>query len=336
MIYFQEEEQGSVYIGHSDQVGRRNNQHRNDGRKLIAARPGTGQGAGTDEANILRFFRADHVPGRSPSVFKGTDRLWNYIEWLVARGYASATLADADKLPSLPYEVWCPEKSGDAFTEPSGQGLLIPDGPRRERVEYASSLVHLMSKSDQWLTPPSVIDAARRTLGGSITTDPATCVQANAWIRAENWYTIDFDGLHPDYPWRGTVWLNPPYGRGDHSAGAFARRLVAELKTGAVTAAITCLNVNSIGSLWFGKVWDHAAVHLIWRGRIDFIKPAGEDDSSPSKGTILSYFGPDPDTFCREFAQSGELIERKKAPGVTPGAFPTKPIGTEAILADPS
>ncbi len=307
MIYFQEEEQGSVYIGHSDQVAKRSRSHSNDGRRLIAARPGTGKGTGTDEDRIAAFFKADQVPGRGKSVFRG-DRVWDYVEWLVSRGYAATTLADADKLPGLPYEVWCPEKTGDAFVDASGQGMLIPVSSRRERVEYASSLVHLMSKSDQWLTPPRIIDAARRALGGSITTDPASCMQANAWIQAQAWYSIDFDGLHPEHPWRGTVWLNPPYGRGDHSAGAFATRLVAELKAGNVTAAITCLNVNSIGSLWFGNVWDHAAVHLIWRGRIDFVKPAGEDDSAPSKGTILSYFGPDPGAFQREFSQSGVLI----------------------------
>ncbi len=312
MIYFQEEEQGSVYIGHSDQAPRRDRAHSNAGRRLIAARPGTGKGTGTDEYRICEFFKAagDQVPGRGKSVFQG-NRVWNYVTWLLSRGFAALTYPDAEGLPALPYELWRPENAGDPFTEANGQTVLVAEAAsRRERAEHASSLVHLMSKTDQWLTPAPVIAMARRALGGSITTDPASCVQANSWIQAETWYSIDFDGLHIDHPWRGTVWLNPPYGRGDHSAGAFAGRLVAELKTGAVTAAITCLNVNSIGSLWFGSVWDHAAVHLIWRGRIDFVKSAGEDDSSPSKGTILSYFGPDPAAFCREFGQSGVLISR--------------------------
>jgi hypothetical protein len=312
MIYFQETQDGSVYFGHSANAPKRGRSHANDGKELIAARPGTGQGAGTDEWRIHEFFKDDLIPGRGKSTYRG-DRIWRYIEWLVARGYAAPSYQEAQNLDGLPYDVWRPEKTGDAFTEPSGQTLLIPASTHRERVKYASSLVHLMSKSDQWLTPPPVIAAARRALGGFITTDPASCVQANAWIQAEAWYSIDTDGLHPDHPWRGTVWLNPPYGRGDHSAGAFAARLVAELKAGAVTAAITCLNVNSIGSLWFGSVWDHAAVHLIWRGRIDFVKPDGEDDSSPSKGTILSYFGPDPEAFSREFHHSGVLITTARA-----------------------
>jgi len=309
MIYFQETQDGSVYFGHSEKPAKRGRSHANDGKVLVAVRPGTGQAKGTDEDQIHEFFKADLVPGRGKSTYSG-DRIWRYIEWLIIRGYAVRSYEEAEMLPSLPLEVWHPSKTGDAFTEASGQGLLVPAGDRRERVEYASSLVHLMSKSDQWLTPPAVIDAARRTLGGSIATDPASCLQANSWIRAQHWYSIDFDGLHPDHPWRGTVWLNPPYGRGDHSAGAFAARLVAEMKEGNVTAAITCLNVNSIGSLWFGSVWDHAAVHLIWRGRIDFIKPAGDEDSAPSKGTILSYFGPDPAVFCREFGPYGVLLER--------------------------
>jgi DNA N-6-adenine-methyltransferase (Dam) len=312
MVYFQETPDGFVWVGHSDQPARRDRSHAYDGKKLIAARPGTGQGTGTDENRLHEFFKCDLIPGRGKSTYGG-DRIWEYIEWLLARGYAARTYKEADNLAALPYEVWCPEKTGDAFTEPNGQGLLVGGLTRRERVEFASSLVHLMSKSDQWLTPAQVIDAARRALGGRITTDPASCMQADAWIDADTWYSIDHDGLHPDHPWHGTVWLNPPYGRGDHSAGAFIARLVAELQAGTVTAAITCLNVNSIGSLWFRNVWDHAAVHLVWRGRIDFIKPAGDDDSSPSKGTILSYFGPDPDAFRREFSQFGELVQRLPA-----------------------
>jgi hypothetical protein len=308
MIYFTETEQGSIYLGWSSEAPRRLRSHRNDGRTLLAARPGTGGGNGTDEDRLHKFFAPDRLPDRGSSTYGG-QRIWGYVEWLTARGYVAPELKAAETLPALPFEVWCPEKSGDAFTEASGQTVLVAAETPRERVKYASSLVHLMSKTDQWLTPPPVIDAARRALGGRITTDPASCLQANSWIQAENWYSIDFDGLHPDHPWRGTVWLNPPYGRGDHSAGAFATRLVDELKRETVTAAITCLNVNSVGSLWFGNVWDHAAIHLVWRGRIDFIKPAGEEDSSPSKGTILSYFGSDPGAFIREFGQFGQLVE---------------------------
>jgi hypothetical protein len=308
MIYFTETEQGSIYVGWSSNPAKRLRSHSNDGKVLLAARPGTGDGNGTDEDRLHKFFRSDLMPNRGSSTYSG-DRIWRYVEWLTARGYAARQLADAESLPALPFQVWCPEKSGDAFTEANGQTVLVAADTPRGRVEYASSLVHLMSKTDQWLTPPHVIDAARRALGGSITTDPASCVQANNWIAAEVWYSVDHDGLHPDHPWRGTVWLNPPYGRGDHSAGAFAARLVDELQAGTVTAAITCLNMNSAGSHWFDSVWNHATAHLVWRGRIDFIKPAGEDDSSPSKGTILSYFGPDRDAFRREFAQFGQLVE---------------------------
>jgi DNA N-6-adenine-methyltransferase (Dam) len=261
------------------------------------------------------------IAGRGKSTYGG-DRIWWSLEWWLSRGYMAPTYEEANALPALPFEVWDPAKTGDAFTEDSGQGLLIPpSASHRERVKYASEYVHLMSMTDQWLSPPTVIDPARRALGGTITTDPASCAEANSWINAEIWYSVDHSGLHRDHPWRGTAWINPPYGRGESSAGAFVDRLVAEMKARNVTAAITCLNLNSASSQWFDPVWEHAAVHLIWRGRINFIKPAGDADSSPSKGTILSYFGPDPSAFSREFERYGTLLYR---PGRSLDAGPVR------------
>jgi hypothetical protein len=128
MIYFQEEQDGSIYFGHSDQPAKRSKTHANAGKRLVAARPGTGKGRGTDEDRIHTFFQGDRIPERGSSTYGG-DRIWGYVEWLLTRGYAVPTLQDAERLPGLPYEVWRPEKSGDAFTEDSGEfqptGVLI-------------------------------------------------------------------------------------------------------------------------------------------------------------------------------------------------------------------
>jgi len=307
VVYFQETIDKYVYVGGTDDLLKRNNGHARDGKKFLAALPGSWGGTATAEESIQRYYtkRGDLVRGKS--TFSG-DHIQNYVAWLVSRGYASADRERVEAMPAVPFSVWHPECATDAFVDQDGQAMLegFYSTPG-ERVEHASEFVWLQSASDQWYTPPEIIDRARAALGGTIDTDPASCAQANKWIGAGHWYSINVDGLARTHPWSGTVWLNPPYGSGDHSAAAFVRRLVDELRATNVTAAITCLNLNSACANWFDTVWDNAQAHLIYRGRVDFIHPT-ERGSSPSKGTILSYFGPRADLFAQQFGSLGRLI----------------------------
>lgn len=71
------------------------------------------------------------------------------------------------------------------------------------------------SETNEWHTPAVYVEAARRVLGG-IDLDPASCDEANETVRADTFHTAGDDGL--EHAWKGTVWLNPPYGR---LAGSF-------------------------------------------------------------------------------------------------------------------
>ena len=186
--------------------------------------------------------------------------------------------------------------------------MLTAALPLRTRVAVASSLSWLSSESDDWYTPPDIIEAARIAMGG-IDLDPATSSNAQKIVRAATWYTVAMNGLRTDLPWRGNVWLNPPYGRGESSARAFVDRLVGEYTAGHVTQAITCLNLLSTSAQWFEPVWDHAAEHLVYRGRPNFFQ-VGREGSSPSKGVLLSYFGASPDQFADAFQAMGYVIRR--------------------------
>lgn len=61
--------------------------------------------------------------------------------------------------------------------------------------------------SSEWFTPPHVFDA----LGLRFDLDVAAPIGGVPWLPAAKFYTADDDGLAQ--PWKGRVWLNPPYGR---------------------------------------------------------------------------------------------------------------------------
>jgi DNA N-6-adenine-methyltransferase (Dam) len=195
------------------------------------------------------------------------------------------------------------------YTDRKGQPVLYDpsEWELHERPEVAHELPWLSSKTDEWWTPATVIELAREMMG-SIDTDPASNAEANAIIKAGIYYTIDNSGLHPDNPWSGNVWLNPPYGSGkDESAQCFVIRLRSELLTGSVSQAITCLNLNSSCAHWFDTVWQHASAHCVWRGRINFYN-LSQKKTAPSKGSIISYFGDQPDRFRAIFYPHGHVF----------------------------
>lgn len=84
-------------------------------------------------------------------------------------------------------------------------------------------------------TPPEIVEAARRVLGG-IDLDPASSAVFNKVVRADRFYDVFDDGL--SRRWSGRVFCNPP---GDHTGSmvkAFWAKLVAHYRDGDVTAAV--------------------------------------------------------------------------------------------------
>jgi hypothetical protein len=69
------------------------------------------------------------------------------------------------------------------------------------------------SESNEHLTPPAIVEAARVALGGVIDLDPASCAEANEWIGANKIFTYEDNGYKK--PWAGRVFLNPPGGLSD-------------------------------------------------------------------------------------------------------------------------
>ena len=282
--------------------GSRTNKHAQYGfDDLLALVPGDSE----DEKLIHRFFESDLVPARK-SVYRG-ERIYDYVTWLIARSFAVERYEDLEKVPRLPWNVWAPSEQR-ADEDYQGQLSIIAELPPRERIAATHKLAYLSSESDEWNTPPEILAAARIVFAGQIDTDPASNFEAQRFVQARVWYSKAQNGLRTDLPWIGALWMNPPYGIGETSAGPFVRRLLAELESGNVTEAITNLNVASTTAAWFAPIWKTATSHVIYRGRPNYWRPGAPAQNSPNKGTILSYFGVSPEKFDETFAQFGFTI----------------------------
>jgi phage N-6-adenine-methyltransferase len=162
----------------------------------------------------------------------------------------------------------------------------------------------LLGQSDQndWRTPRKFLEAAREVMG-AIDLDPATSAEANETVRATQFYTEADNGL--ERPWKGRVWLNPPYG-GD--ARLFIERLMREYQVGNVTQACVLLNSHPTETKWFQELFDYTICFV--RGRIDFGGPSREVSSTSTHGSAVAYLGENIEMFLHKFTEFGSVVRR--------------------------
>lgn len=297
-----------VKIGFSSN-GKRVAAHERTGLVLRAILPGSYQ----DEQALHRHFQHLHKgDGWGKEYYEPAEEIYEYIDGLLAQNLATPFENEIDTLPQVPFSMWRPGSPAVARSMDQNAQLLLWNGrTAKERVEFHSTFAHCQSLTDEWYTPPEWITLARDVMG-SIDVDPATTAVVNRlYIKAPVYYTKSLNGLAPDAPWEGNIWLNPPYGRGENSASSFLHRLVRELEVGTVKQAIACLNLNSMSSVWFHETVIRAkAIHCIPATRVAYIAPDPEmKDSSPNKGTVFCYFGAGKDRFAEVFGMRGEILK---------------------------
>lgn len=154
------------------------------------------------------------------------------------------------------------------------------------------------SESDEWYTPASYTDAARRVMG-DIDLDPASCASANEQIKARRIYTIHDDGLAQE--WRGRVFMNPPFSR----SAAFVDRLLREYDAGNVSQAIILCAARA-ETRWFHPLFDHTICFP--DHRVKFWAPGRVP--APPFTPAFAYLGSDVQKFAGEFSRFGSVVRR--------------------------
>jgi hypothetical protein len=187
---------------------------------------------------------------------------------------------------------------------PEAKRQRVAEMPLRDVLRPAVDERHLLA-SVEYFTPARYVTAARAVLGG-IDLDPASCAEANRVVQATTFYTREDDGLA--LPWRGKVWLNPPY---CGQTAAFVGKLLAEYAAGNVRAAIAVVSAANTDATWFAPLLrDHFLCFV--DHRIKFCGPNARDQ--PRNNSIFAYIGADPAAFIGGFSQFGYVLSRAAAP----------------------
>lgn len=185
-----------------------------------------------------------------------------------------------------------------------------------------AQLINQTSGACEYFSPQPIIKAARAVMGG-IDLDPASSAQANKRIGASRFFGLQFEGSWFDgmaEKWSGRVWMNHPFGRAEkacslschkehehhdrdwHGNAAWINKLVSEFESGRVTGAC-CITYACTSEAWFRPLLQCVQCFLV--PRTNYLLPDGTVKKGVTKGSVVTYFGSDPDKFAAAFADLG-------------------------------
>ena len=152
----------------------------------------------------------------------------------------------------------------------------------------------------EWYTPKSIVDAARKVMGG-IDLDPASCEYANQHVQATEIFTENQNGL--EQYWQGRIFVNPPFAH--PTVKHFADKLIESFGDGSVTQAVWLSNA-CVDVAWWHALASMGTV-CFHRGRIKFYNDT-EKLQPPTLGQSIIYLGPRQAEFEKEFIEFGVVL----------------------------
>jgi phage N-6-adenine-methyltransferase len=128
----------------------------------------------------------------------------------------------------------------------------LPTGAAKPRRS-----VHFTSRSDRWATPIEFFRQLDREFGFTLD----VCALADN-AKCERYFSPDDDGLRQE--WRGTCWMNPPYGR------VIALWMQKAYESALAGATVVCLVPARTDTRWWQDFATKAAEIRFVSGRLKF------------------------------------------------------------------
>jgi phage N-6-adenine-methyltransferase len=135
--------------------------------------------------------------------------------------------------------------------KPRKQAIAIAMSKRSVRRKRLMSNVHFSSKTDLWATPQEFFDKYNALYGFNLD----VCANQNN-AKCSNFFSIEDNGLEQE--WRGSCWMNPPYGR------EIIHWMRKAYESSLCGATVVCLVPARTDTKW----WHEYAM----KGDIEFIK----------------------------------------------------------------
>jgi phage N-6-adenine-methyltransferase len=136
-----------------------------------------------------------------------------------------------------------------------------------------------------WTTPPWVLDRLYAVIGGHFDLDPCspTKDRLRAPVRARRYFTEADDGL--SRPWRGAVYMNPPYGR---AIADWVAKAASEAAAGRAAPVIALVPARTDTEWWHTSVVAAGATVALLKGRLKFGGEGGQGAPFPSALVLWS------------------------------------------------
>lgn len=190
-------------------------------------------------------------------------------------------------------------------------------------------LINQTSGEVDYYTDPKILEAARAVMGG-IDLDPASSHAANKHVKAKIYAGVQFDGTFINglnEQWFGRIWMNHPFGRPEtacvqpcnrkkknpkhicHSMdyfgnAAWVNKLVAEFVCDHVKEAL-CITYACTSEAWFQPLLMLPQCFLC--PRTNYYLPDGTVKKGVTKGSVVTYLGPNTNAFAKAFRDFGKI-----------------------------
>lgn len=246
----------------------------------------------TAESATRRVFLPYRLSTGEFEVYEPVPLIADWFRWLREQYYVYVPDDEVplkpELLDELPYDVWKPTDE-HRREPPPAYNLYSPPG----NLCFPPRVI----TPDDFYTPERFIQAVRETMeGGDIDLDPASCAHANALVRAKEIYTKASNGLL--HPWRGRVWLNPPFSQWASWVG----KIVREYQRGEIPQMCVLSAGRTITTQRFSPIHLNCAGMCVINGRHDFW---GGLAARPDDGHVIFYFGIKPERFKAAFRDLG-------------------------------
>ena len=283
-IYFALVDHSEFKIGYADNLSRRMQEHRRTpvGEHDVELKAAV-TGSVANEGFVHRYFSEERRG--TLEMFKASERLTNYVRWLRNQWFTVIN-DDSDSPGSVAYGFW--EPRAERQTPPPRDPLFPPDF-----MEFPGRII----TPDDYYTNEKVLSRVRQVFGG-IDLDPASCPDANRYVKAETFYSIEDSGL--DHRWKGRVWLNPPFSQWQK----WVPKIIAEWEAGGITSMCVLSAMRTVTAKYFRPLLDACSLCCVITGRLPF---AGRGTESPDDGHCVLYFGTDHARFTKIFGDIGSV-----------------------------